>query len=44
METSDNFSGARSLAIQSLKFDDDRDLVLKTRLAHVQLSQLAEVL
>ena len=29
-ETSDNFSVARRIAIRSLKFDDDRDVVLKT--------------
>ncbi|MDG6947459.1 MAG: IS110 family transposase [Nitrososphaerota archaeon] len=29
-ETSDNFSAARRLAIRSLKFDDDRDVVLRT--------------
>jgi hypothetical protein len=29
-ETSDNFSVARRLAIQSLRFGDDRDVVLKT--------------
>jgi transposase len=38
-ETSDNFSAARRLAIASLKFDDDRDIVLKTMVDRLEFME-----
>ena len=38
-ETSDNFSAARRLAIRSLKFDDDRDVVLRTMVDRLEFME-----
>jgi transposase len=38
-EMSDNFSVARRLAIQSLKFDDDRDIVLRTMMDRLEFME-----
>jgi transposase len=38
-ETTDNFSAARRLAIQSLKFDDDRDIVLGTMIDRLEFME-----
>jgi transposase len=37
--TSDNFSAARRLAIRSLRFDDDRDVVLKTMMDRLEFME-----
>lgn len=39
-DTSDNFSAARRLAMASLKFNDDRDIVFKTMLDRLEFMEL----